>query len=323
MVHSSAEFDACVGTADECDPKLATAVDEQGVAAWVFSEVLTAAECAAITRTAVALGLSFWSPVASRREYRDADTVEILSPAVAATLWARFRSTGAVPERVVIDSGHPLAAWDTLGEWRASHINPHLLVARYRRGGHFAPHTDGAVVESFDARSLVSVITYLNTCGVGGATALLPADQWDPTSLVRDAAGRTRRATNAAVIAKCECVAGSALLFRQDAPHEGEPVGTPAEAADGEDACQWCGTAGCAGGVGGGACARVKVIIRTDVVYRRHPPAMQSDADVAAAALFRDAEVAEGDGDAVGAAEMYRRALKMSPRLRALHDHRG
>ena len=75
------------------------------------------------------------------------------------------------------------------------------------------------------------------------------------------------------------------LLFRQDAPHEGSPVG-----------------AGC-----------TKLIIRTDIMYVRTPAACDDDAGRAAYALWRQANEAEAGGEAMRAMGLFRRSAKTCP----------
>jgi hypothetical protein len=82
-------------------------------------------------------------------------------------------------------------------------------------------------------------------------------------------------------------VEGSALMFSQNLPHEGEPVEPGA----------------------------VKYLIRTDVMYERVHKVCDGEADRAAYALFREAELVEADGDSAMAAQMYRRCMRMSPPL--------
>jgi len=82
-------------------------------------------------------------------------------------------------------------------------------------------------------------------------------------------------------------VEGSALMFSQNLPHEGEPVEPGA----------------------------VKYLIRTDVMYERVFKLCDGEADRVAYALFREAELVEADGDSATAAQMYRRSMRMSPPL--------
>jgi Tfp pilus assembly protein PilF len=50
-------------------------------------------------------------------------------------------------------------------------------------------------------------------------------------------------------------------------------------------------------------------------MYRRKDPICDSPRDREAYKLFRKAELLEGDGDCESAAQLFRKALKMSPEL--------
>lgn len=77
----------------------------------------------------------------------------------------------------------------------------------------------------------------------------------------------------------------------QDIIHEGEPVGTNS----------------------------VKYIIRTDIIFRRRNPICTSSNGLEAYKCFREAELLEADGKVMEAAQLYRRAFKLSPELAAVY----
>jgi hypothetical protein len=83
---------------------------------------------------------------------------------------------------------------------------------------------------------------------------------------------------------------GAALFFSQNVPHEGAPVGPGCE----------------------------KIIIRTDVMYRRDPPVCADVAGETAYALWLQAAAAEAGGDAMGAMRLYRLSGRASPAFAAL-----
>jgi len=85
-------------------------------------------------------------------------------------------------------------------------------------------------------------------------------------------------------------VTGSALVFHQDIPHEGGPVGPTSQ----------------------------KFIIRTDVMFTRTPPLCDTAPGRAAYAQMCLAEACELSGDAMAAARLYREAARTSPELAQL-----
>lgn len=260
-----------------------------GVDAAVVRGVLSDEECEALLAAAAALPTpySFWNLEAEgARDFRNTDTVEVLSERLAAELWRRLERF--VPEVVELAPEDPRCERGLEGRWRAAGVNPHLLFCRYPPGGHFSPHTDGRTVVSFNERSHYSVLVYLNTCAEGGETRLYAPERTGAaaTSFVRDAGARCRWPDDWEE-ARAEVRAGETLLFFQDVPHEGAPVG-----------------AGC-----------VKHLIRTDIMYRREPPVLDSPDDAKAFELMEEAQRAEADGDAARAVSLYRRSARLSPGL--------
>ena len=226
------------------------------------------------------------------RAFRNADTVEVTCPEVAAALWARLQPFATplvhlTPEDAAADDG---AACERGldGTWRACGVNPVLLFSRYGPGGHFSPHTDGNTVLDLNRRSLASVILYLNDCGEGGETALFapPADAPAKARRLfrRDDAQRLRWPPGWVADAASARM-GTALMFAQHVAHEGAPVGPGCE----------------------------KLIIRTDIMYERHPPLCDDEAGRDAYRLWQEAGAAEAAGDAAGAVALYRRCAKRSP----------
>ena len=128
------------------------------------------------------------------------------------------------------------------------------------------------------------MVRYLNDCAAGGSTRLLILS--DGQAYEMDSAGRFR-APDAAIVDVAPCKAGSCLLFYQTVVHEGEPVGA----------------------------GQRKFIIRTDLMFEREVLSCDSATDVLAFKLLKQAEDLENDGDAEGAALLFRRVFKMSPAL--------
>ena len=78
---------------------------------------------------------------------------------------------------------------------------------------------------------------------------------------------------------------GTALVFSQDTPHEGVPVGE----------------------------GREKIIIRMDVMYRRIPPVFDDEVGVQAYGLHCQAQAAEGEGNHMEAMRLYRHCRRLCP----------
>jgi len=266
---------------------LRVALDDARLDGFLVDGVLSVDECAALVAAAervpaAAGGFTFWGDGAgceARRLFRSADTLEARQPELARELWARMspHAGGAVE----IGAGSARFEPDLEGVWDPIGLNEHLLFARYAPGGHFAPHVDGQTELDFDTRSLFSVIIYLNDCARGGATRMLLGEQGDATERLPDGRLVARADAVAHVVAP---VAGRALVFYQSALHDGEPVGAGA----------------------------AKLIIRTDIVYRRREPLCVSEADARAYALYRRARDEEAAGRCADAAELFRAAFKAS-----------
>lgn len=286
-------------------------LDDAQLDGYILDGVLSPDECAALIQAAENVGageggFSFWGgatakdadvgrlfrsadaleakqPTAEesdvRRLFRSADTLEAKQPELAAELWARMAplAGGAIE----IAEGSSRYERDLEGVWEPVGLNEHLLFARYRTGGHFAPHVDGQTELDFDTRSLFSVILYLNDCARGGATRMLLGEQGAATERMPNGRLVARTHAVAQVVAP---IAGRALVFYQAALHDGQPVGDGAE----------------------------KYIVRTDIVFRRRQPLCVSEADLRAYGLYRRARDEEAAGRCSEAADLFRLAFKTS-----------
>eukprot|EP00750_Incisomonas_marina_P008349 INCI15442.1.p1 GENE.INCI15442.1~~INCI15442.1.p1 ORF type:complete len:395 (-),score=73.56 INCI15442.1:812-1996(-) len=161
----------------------------------VLDNVLSERECARIVATAEAShGFSFWDArPEARKDYRDADTIEVFDDDFSVLLWSRIAQFFSDPEagtapnpgssRIRIAPQEDLkdCRWqrDLVGEWVPTGTNNNLLVARYHPHGHFAPHTDGYSIIDFNNRSMYSIVLYLNTIpkGCGGGTRFYSDEQ--------------------------------------------------------------------------------------------------------------------------------------------------
>ena len=258
--------------------------------ACVLFDVLESGECKSLVAQADALGYSFWHPTPGVTEtrFRNADTVEVTCPELAVALWGRLRDH-VTP---VVHLRPETCERGTEGQWTAVGVNPVLLFSRYTPGGHFSPHTDGNTVVDFNTRSLYSVIVYLNTCsdGSGGTTLFVPPTGVGNTppgdAFSTDEAHRLRWPSEWAV-GTAPAQEGAVLVFQQEVPHEGVPVGP----------------------------GQTKYIIRTDIMFQRTPPLCDDAAGRAAYELVQQAAAAEADGHADVAAKLYRAAGRECPSL--------
>eukprot|EP00947_MAST-08B_sp_MAST-8B-sp1_P003638 g3638.t1 len=257
----------------------------EGVDGVVLDNVMSTEECSELIRLGEASGaFSFWDgSSAPRKDFRNADTIEMTHPDWAARIWARMAPH--VCGHVEIEESQDRWEPDLTGRWEATGLNEKLLLARYQPGGHFAPHTDGCTLLSFDHRSIYSVIIYLNECETGGGeTKMLKDEQLQ--ALQKDDAGRYSSRPEF-VLDSVAPRPGRALVFFHTIVHEGA---APAMGSS-------------------------KYIIRTDVMFHRADPVCKTPADQKAFELYEEAKELEGEGDMPGALARYRRCFKMSPAL--------
>ena len=113
-------------------------------------------------------GYTFWNESA-KKDFRSAFTVEVESQQLAGHIWNRIKSQ-VVPEVVITEDDDARYMRDIEGTWVPYGVNESLVLARYRDGGHFSPHTDGYTIVDFNHRSFYSLLVYLNDCNEGGAT---------------------------------------------------------------------------------------------------------------------------------------------------------
>ena len=216
--------------------------------------------------------LSFWNEKGRENEearmFRDADTIEVQSAALAVKMWRRVQSVLQlqplhIPDNEDDDDGHRDPRWerDLFGAWLPSALNPDMLFAKYPSFGSFAPHTDGRAVETFNCRSFYSVIVYLNTIPqpCGGGTRFYSFDAVQRLKSAASSSGSKIWTSDPnLVLAEVLPVAGRMLVFEQSLVHEGVPPVQP----------------------------YTKYIIRSDVMFRRSPAICDSPQDVAAYALL-------------------------------------
>lgn len=66
-----------------------------------FAHVLSESACQALCKTTEELVYSFWNADESQTKFRNAQTVEVIDPVLAAALWAKMQPH--VPETVTLD----------------------------------------------------------------------------------------------------------------------------------------------------------------------------------------------------------------------------
>jgi hypothetical protein len=285
----------------------------------VVNNFLLPSECASIVATCERLGFTFWADpsadVAAGRTatrdsatsgtacaehgdaFRSAFTVEVHLEEFAQRLWARLQPValsqiGSKFFSPTMPDADRVFERDVEGLWEPVGVCDNILFARYREGGHFAPHVDGSNIIDINTRTMYTVLVYLNTCGGGGETLILAGEQCD--ALQRDdVTGRfhSKPSTRIGAVVPTE---GSASIFYYNVLHEGSPVAA-----------------------GGG---HEKYIIRADVLYRRNPPILTAPRDVDAFLLYQEARVLEANGNAMEAVKKFQAVRKLSPGVADLYQ---
>jgi hypothetical protein len=274
------------------------------VDAFVVMDILSASECDAIVSCCEAIGYTFWSNPESGKaaseesaaetqapetalpgaNFRTAYTIEIDLPALSKRLSRRLNAfvrpaTEFTPER------EEEFERDLEGTWVSNDLAKNLLFARYRDGGHFAPHIDGQSIVDFNERTMYSVLFYLNDCASGGETHVISGDQCGSVQTDPVTGKVTGNGQN--VVFSVKPRRGSCVVFRYNVLHEGAPVQP----------------------------GHVKYIIRGDVLYRRDPPQLDTPADREAFDMYQRARVLEANGNAMEAVKLFQRIRKISPGL--------
>ena len=273
---------------DEVTPTLTLSLSSihPGLDGCVLDGVLTAKECAHVVATAERAGFSFWAsdgPSEENRRMRNADTLEFVGTDLCAQLWARIAPF--VTARSAISTDQARSERDLEGEWAAAGLNEHLLINKYAAGGHFAPHADGSTIETFNRRSLYTVLLYLNDCAAGGATQILHGEQCESTESNAQGAAVAR---DEAVAYAVQPVAGRVLVYWHQTTHAGETVGPGA----------------------------LKYCVRSDVMFERDPPRLTAPNDLRAFELYQQAREMEAAGQPMEAMMLFRQASKASPGIK-------
>ncbi|XP_025104721.1 uncharacterized protein LOC112570498 [Pomacea canaliculata] len=224
-----------------------------------------------------------------RDDYRSSQRITFDSPALANLLWERIKAW--VP--VINISGDPHekhihgVTFLMQGTWQPLGLNSMFRLCRYLPGGHFAPHFDGHFVRSAQERSLQTFMLYLNGNFEGGSTNFIHEDQ----HLFKNEDGKYC-AEEKNIICSIQPEAGLAIIFNHHRLHEGQQL------KDG-----------------------VKYILRTDIMFHNISQGIKTPSQDKALELLQEAERKEASGDCLEAAELYRKAFKLSPELAASYGN--
>lgn len=315
--------------------------------------LLAPEECAALRARAEAIG---YRPSGYRPSIRDCDRIPVHSPDLGARLWRRAGPIIAADEGPHAPNQLPLgrpyltrelsnAAFGhgREGLWEPIGLNEGFRCCRYEPGGHFGPHCDGVFERSTHETSLLTFMVYLTNnpapvipperdskrggsgggSGRGGAEAEQeeekpeekPEEKADPLAsrgLPISAssfhnATRFLRMDSARTLAHREKGTGRFLA----------PDDTVVHAVFPEEGMAIVFFQGLVLHDGGRVVGGEKVILRSDVMFRRVPGSYDADRDASLEeeqTLLRQAGFAEARGDIKQALELYQEAERTRKR---------
>lgn len=250
---------------------------------FLLHQLMTSEECAHIIDEGEKIG--FGEIKGAKRDYRSCDRIVIESEELSHILWKRIQPY--LPEFNVPEDAHLQdlhihgVPYLMRGKWQPIGLNKLFRLCRYFPGGHFAPHFDGFYSKSPGERSLKTFMIYLNGDFDGGSTNFVDETQ----TLHKDENGKYC-AEKENIICKIKPEAGMAILFNHQRLHEGEQL-----------------------------LSGKKYILRTDIMYRKIGEKKMDEKQEKAIAMIQEAERLEAQGDCMQAAELYRKAFKLSPEL--------
>ncbi|XP_013387162.1 uncharacterized protein LOC106156453 [Lingula anatina] len=222
-------------------------------------------------------------PELVKNNYRSCERLLVQSSALASHLWDTIKTH---VEDIEIHGDphqqHIHGLKQALqGRWKPYGLNELFRICKYQPGGHFAPHFDGHFVSSSEKRSMKTFMIYLNDDFTGGTTNFVDESQ----QLHMDSSGKYC-AEEKNVIHRVQPETGMAIIFNHHRLHEGERIKSG-----------------------------VKYIMRTDIMYHRVEKMAASEQDEMAIQLLQEAERLEAQGKCAEAAELYRKAFKLSPNI--------
>jgi len=252
----------------------------------VLDNVFSKEECDRIIELSENLGFTFWDTTGQADvSYRSAFTIEVDQPTIADVIFERISPWC---QELEIDKDDVIASRDFTGKWVPERGYEKLLLGRYRKGGHFSPHTDGTTYVDVNRRTCFTTLLYLRDTVEegGGRTFLLKPESKDNPFPKTPENKLTSREEDR--IYGVQPKTGRLLLFYHEDMHEAEAV------VDGHE----------------------KYIIRTDIVYRRTPEILTSDADTEAYQCWIESQrLAEEENDSQGCVMMLKKAFRLSPGL--------
>eukprot|EP01120_Amphizonella_sp_Union-15-10_P016370 TRINITY_DN8614_c0_g1_i1.p1 TRINITY_DN8614_c0_g1~~TRINITY_DN8614_c0_g1_i1.p1 ORF type:complete len:219 (+),score=23.61 TRINITY_DN8614_c0_g1_i1:39-695(+) len=155
--------------------------------AFQLFNVLTPEECEFFIRDSERLGYKHTS---YPKDYRSNTRVMVEHPGFAKELWERVQEF--IPSKF----------YNRRGEWQASGLNERFRFCRYYPGEFFQSHRDGAFERSYNERSFLTFMLYLNGGFSGGTTNFLEKKLYS----------------------EVVPVAGMVLVFEHDIVHEGDSL---------------------------------------------------------------------------------------------------
>ncbi|KAG5508876.1 hypothetical protein GH5_06088 [Leishmania sp. Ghana 2012 LV757] len=268
----------------------------------VLENFLTREECDQLIAASEKVGYTFWL----QRNHHDADgeatcdsaskavrvvdTIEANFPHLSAKLYERISRVVPLEPKCfseAMPNADELFERDLVGTWVPHALSENLLFGRYHAGGHFMPHVDGSTILDLNTRSFYTLLIYLNDCSLGGETYIFAGEQCNVMYL--DAQENQYRGNAAQRVGAVYPKKGSAAFFYCNLLHEGAPV-----------------------------MQGYKYICRADVLYHRTPPILTSGADVKAFSVYQEARLAESQGDAERACQLFQRVRKLSKGVAAI-----
>ncbi|XP_076442848.1 uncharacterized protein LOC143281518 [Babylonia areolata] len=264
-----------------------TEILDFGDQGFLLHEILSAQECKHFINEGERAG--FGKIEGSSENYRSSQRITFENEALAGMLWKRLRPWLS---NITIDGDHQKQHIHGIqfllqGTWTPAGLNPMFRLCRYMPGGHFAPHFDGHFVKSSQERSLQTFMLYLNGDFEGGSTNFVDERQ----RLFMDSEGKYC-AEEKNVLCGIEPEPGLAIVFNHHRLHEGQKL------------------------VSG-----VKYILRTDIMFCNVSQKSRSTEEEKALQLVQEAERKEAAGQCLEAADMYRRAFKLSPEVAAAYGN--
>lgn len=270
----------------------------------VLENLLTDEECDLLIAACEKVGYSFWHQKNhsdadgeatcddASKAVRVVDTIEANFPHLSAKLYERIsRVVNLGPKTFTADMPHAdeLYERDIEGTWVPHALSENLLFGRYHSGGHFMPHVDGTTIVDLNTRSFYTLLIYLNDVPRGGETFVFAGEQSKVMYL--DEKSHKYRGSAAQRVGAVRPKKGSAAFFYYSLLHEAAPV------EEGQ-----------------------KYICRADLLYRRIPAIFTSEADMKAFNVYQEARLAESNGDAQRACELFQRVGKLSKGVAAIYQ---